>query len=146
MEEKEKKLHKVTFKINIPKGDAEKAISAFDMESLYNIVKGKINIETHCAQGYCGFCKFPKPEIGIIKYANNETPIANINTDENGNDTEVLGCVGRIDVESMLKEKGISHGIIELTFKVPESMLVNKPTASFKSIQDKNENLRRPKP
>ena len=46
----------VSLKFRIPEGEEEKAISAIESYSLFDLIKTKIDIQTHCKQGNCGVC------------------------------------------------------------------------------------------
>jgi ferredoxin len=146
MNNEKEKLYEVNFKINIPEGDELNAIRVISSASLYDIIKTKIDIHTQCKQGACGVCRCPKPETGKIKYSDLDDPVGYVDRDENGEPSEILSCIGRVDVEGMLKEKGISNGILELKFLVPEGLLKQKPQSPEIKTQDTNKGLRRPKP
>ncbi len=119
---KQNNYETVSLKFKIPEDEEEKAISAIESYSLFDLIKTKIDIQTHCKQGNCGVCRCPKPSEGEVKYKDGEIPLGYVDKDTEGNDIQVLSCISKIDVRGMIEKGKLINRMLEVKFKVPLSM------------------------
>lgn len=127
----------VSLKFRIPEGEEEKAISAIESYSLFDLIKTKIDIQTHCKQGNCGVCRCPKPSEGSVKYKDGEIPLGYVEKDENGNDIQILSCISKIDVRGMIENGMLNNRMLEIKFLVPQAMT----KTIEKTLERKNKDL-----